>query len=76
MAFAASSIPPMKRPGARRSATNSRYVSASDNPPRYDPVLYGDYLIEQLDRNYAHRNKMRRLAAFGPGASLPCIVTS
>jgi isopenicillin N synthase-like dioxygenase len=30
-----------------------------DNPPRYDPVRYGDYLIERLDRNYAYRKQMR-----------------
>jgi isopenicillin N synthase-like dioxygenase len=25
------------------------------NPPRYQPVRYGDYLLERLDRNYAYR---------------------
>jgi isopenicillin N synthase-like dioxygenase len=27
-----------------------------DNPPRYPPVRYGDYLMERLDRNYNYRN--------------------
>jgi isopenicillin N synthase-like dioxygenase len=27
------------------------------NPPRYDPVRYGDYLIKRLDRNYAYRKQ-------------------
>jgi isopenicillin N synthase-like dioxygenase len=27
------------------------------NPPRYDPVRYGDYLIERLDRNYSYRKQ-------------------
>jgi isopenicillin N synthase-like dioxygenase len=26
-----------------------------DNPPRYAPVRYGDYLLERLDKNYAYR---------------------
>jgi isopenicillin N synthase-like dioxygenase len=26
-----------------------------DNPPRYSPVRYGDYLMERLDKNYAYR---------------------
>jgi isopenicillin N synthase-like dioxygenase len=25
------------------------------NPPKYQPVRYGDYLLERLDRNYAYR---------------------
>jgi isopenicillin N synthase-like dioxygenase len=25
------------------------------NPPRYDPVRYGDYLLERLNRNYSYR---------------------
>jgi isopenicillin N synthase-like dioxygenase len=25
------------------------------NPPRYEPVRYGDYLMDRLDRNYAYR---------------------
>ena len=25
------------------------------HPPRYDPVRYGDYLMERLDKNYAYR---------------------
>jgi isopenicillin N synthase-like dioxygenase len=29
----------------------------ADNPPRYDPVRYGNYLIERLDRNYAYRKQ-------------------
>jgi isopenicillin N synthase-like dioxygenase len=28
---------------------------APDNPPRYPPVRYGDYLLERLDKNYAYR---------------------
>lgn len=28
-----------------------------DNPPRYAPVRYGDYLMERLDKNYAYRKK-------------------
>jgi isopenicillin N synthase-like dioxygenase len=28
-----------------------------DNPPRYAPVRYGDYLMERLDKNYAYRQK-------------------
>jgi isopenicillin N synthase-like dioxygenase len=28
-----------------------------NNPPRYAPVRYGDYLIERLDKNYAYRQK-------------------
>jgi isopenicillin N synthase-like dioxygenase len=28
-----------------------------DNLPQYDPVRYGDYLIERLDRNYAYRKR-------------------
>lgn len=26
-----------------------------ENPPRYEPVRYGDYLMDRLDRNYAYR---------------------
>jgi isopenicillin N synthase-like dioxygenase len=29
-----------------------------ENPPRYDPVRYGDYLIERLDRNYSYRKQV------------------
>lgn len=29
----------------------------ADNPPRYPPVRYGDYLMERLDKNYAYRAK-------------------
>ena len=25
------------------------------NPPRFPPVLYGDYLLERLNKNYAYR---------------------
>jgi isopenicillin N synthase-like dioxygenase len=25
------------------------------NPPRYEPVRYGDYLMDRLDKNYAYR---------------------
>ena len=28
-----------------------------DNPPRYAPVRYGNYLMERLDKNYAYRKK-------------------
>jgi isopenicillin N synthase-like dioxygenase len=31
-----------------------------DNPPRYAPVRYGDYLMERLDKNYAYRQKVAR----------------
>ena len=27
------------------------------NPPRYEPVRYGDYVLERLDRNYAYRQR-------------------
>jgi len=27
------------------------------NPPRYDPVRYGDYLMERLDKNYDYRRR-------------------
>lgn len=27
------------------------------NPPRHEPVLYGDYLLERLNKNYAYRKK-------------------
>ena len=27
----------------------------ADNPPRYQPVRYGDYLLDRLNRNYSHR---------------------
>jgi hypothetical protein len=27
------------------------------NPPRHEPVRYGDYLMERLDKNYAYRKK-------------------
>lgn len=26
-----------------------------DTPPRYDPVVFGDYVVDRLDRNYAYR---------------------
>jgi hypothetical protein len=26
-----------------------------EDPPKFPPVRYGDYLIERLDRNYAYR---------------------
>ena len=29
--------------------------SGPEDPPRYEPVRYGDYVIERLDRNYAYR---------------------
>lgn len=28
-----------------------------DNPPRFPPVRYGDYLLERLNKNYAYRQK-------------------
>jgi isopenicillin N synthase-like dioxygenase len=28
-----------------------------DNPPKYPPVRYGDYLMERLDKNYAYRKR-------------------
>ncbi len=28
-----------------------------ENPPKFPPVRYGDYLIERLDRNYAYRKQ-------------------
>ena len=28
------------------------------NPPSYDPVRYGDYLLERLDRNYTYRKQL------------------
>ena len=28
-----------------------------DNPPRYEPVRYGDYVVGRLDRNYAYRQR-------------------
>jgi isopenicillin N synthase-like dioxygenase len=30
---------------------------ASDNPPRFPPVRYGDYLLERLNRNYDYRKQ-------------------
>ena len=27
------------------------------HPPRYEPIRYGDYVIERLDRNYAYRQR-------------------
>lgn len=27
------------------------------NPPRHDPVRYGDYLMERLDKNYQYRHR-------------------
>ena len=27
------------------------------NPPRYEPVRYGDYVVARLDRNYAYRRR-------------------
>jgi isopenicillin N synthase-like dioxygenase len=29
----------------------------AQHPPRYDPVTYGEYLLERLDRNYAYRKQ-------------------
>ncbi len=26
-----------------------------DNPPRFPPMRYGDYLMERLDKNYDYR---------------------
>ena len=31
--------------------------SGSDDPPRHEPVRYGDYVIGRLDRNYAYRQR-------------------
>ena len=31
--------------------------SGPDEPPRYEPVRYGDYVIDRLDRNYAYRQR-------------------
>jgi isopenicillin N synthase-like dioxygenase len=28
-----------------------------ENPPKFPPVRYGDYLLERLDRNYAYRKQ-------------------
>ena len=28
-----------------------------DRPPRFDPVRYGDYVLERLDRNYDYRQR-------------------
>ncbi len=30
---------------------------SQDNPPRFPPVRYGDYLMERIDANYAYRGK-------------------
>jgi isopenicillin N synthase-like dioxygenase len=30
---------------------------AADNPPKFPPIRYGDYLMERLDRNYAYRKQ-------------------
>ena len=27
------------------------------HPPRYEPVTYGEYLLERLDKNYAYRKQ-------------------
>jgi hypothetical protein len=29
--------------------------SGPHNPPRHEPVRYGDYLLERLNRNYSYR---------------------
>lgn len=29
-----------------------------ENPPKFPPVRYGDYLLERLDRNYAYRKPL------------------
>ncbi|WP_270933720.1 isopenicillin N synthase family dioxygenase [Falsiroseomonas oryzae] len=29
--------------------------TSAENPPRHPPVLYGDYLLERLNKNYAYR---------------------
>ncbi len=31
-----------------------------DNPPRYEPVRYGDYLMQRLDKNYAYRQQEKQ----------------
>lgn len=31
--------------------------TTADNPPRFPPVRYGDYLMERLDKNYAYRKR-------------------
>jgi hypothetical protein len=28
---------------------------STGDPPRYEPVRYGDYLMDRLDRSYAYR---------------------
>jgi isopenicillin N synthase-like dioxygenase len=35
---------------------------SEDNPPRYAPVRYGDYLMERLNKNYAYRNPQAKAA--------------
>jgi isopenicillin N synthase-like dioxygenase len=30
---------------------------SAENPARWSPVRYGDYLMERLDKNYAYRKK-------------------
>ena len=34
--------------------------SGADIPPRYEPVIYGDYVVERLNRNYAYRQQSRQ----------------
>jgi isopenicillin N synthase-like dioxygenase len=29
----------------------------AENPPRYEPVRYGDYLMHRLDANYSYRQQ-------------------
>lgn len=33
--------------------------SGPDAPPRYEPVIFGDYVVERLNRNYAYRHAPR-----------------
>jgi len=40
--------------------------TGTDNPPKYPPVRYGDYLMERLDRNYDYRSKGAPSAATLP----------
>jgi isopenicillin N synthase-like dioxygenase len=32
--------------------------TSSERPPLYEPVLYGDYLLERIDKNYDYRRRI------------------
>jgi hypothetical protein len=40
-----------------RSALGRQCVPAGEQP-RFEPIVYGDYLMEQIDKNYQHRKSV------------------